>query len=76
MKKEILMVLCLFFSISSNLIVIKAEDNTEPYVEISFNLIDNNTGLNLDSAELFVIEGWTGVVFEQRVIQPDDTVFI
>ncbi|MBJ24426.1 MAG: hypothetical protein CMB64_07135 [Euryarchaeota archaeon] len=77
MKKEMLIIFCLLFSISSNLIVVKADDeNIEPVIEISFNLIDNNTGLSLDSAELFVIEGWTGVVFEQKVIQSGDSISI
>ncbi|MEE3134403.1 MAG: hypothetical protein VX277_01150 [Candidatus Thermoplasmatota archaeon] len=76
MKKEILIVLCLFFSIFSSIMPSTfAESNTEnELMELSFYLFDLDTGEIIDSAEIFVIEGWSGTILEQKTFFSGDSI--
>ena len=75
-KKEILIVLCLFFSIFSSIMPSTfAESDTEnELMELSFDLFDLGTGEIIDSAEIFVIEGWSGTILEQKTFFSGDSI--
>tara|TARA_B100000287_G_scaffold132198_2_gene124305 strand:+ start:1310 stop:3712 length:2403 start_codon:yes stop_codon:yes gene_type:complete len=75
-KKEILIVLCLFFSIFSSIMPSTfAESDTEnDLIELSFDLFDLDSGEIIDSAEIFVIEGWSGTILEQKTFFSGDSI--
>ena len=55
----------------------KANNNPlESNIEITFELLNNENGESIDSAEIYVIEGWTGTIFYQKIIQSQETISI
>ena len=78
MKKEIIMSLCLFLSIFSCIIpgTIAESENLDDSVELSFNFIDNDTGQLINSAEVSVIEGWTGTILQQNFISSGEKISV
>ncbi len=78
MKKGFFIVICLVFSIFSNMIppTIAESESQNNFVELSFNFLDSNTGQTIDSAEVFVIEGWTGTIIEQKILDSGESVSV
>lgn len=78
MKKEILMILCLFISIFSCVMSSTfAESALEnELIELSFDLLDLETGQIIDSAEISVVEGWTGTIIEQKTFFSGESIFV
>ena len=78
MKKGIFIVLCFVFSIFSNLVpsTYAESESQNDLVELSFDLLDTDTGQTIDSAEIFVIEAWTGVILEQNDLFTGESIFI
>ena len=75
-KKEILIVFCLFFSIFSSIMpsTFAESDTGNELMELSFYLFDLDTGEIIDSAEIFVIEGWSGTILEQKTFFSGDSI--
>ncbi|CAI8218548.1 MAG: Uncharacterised protein [Methanobacteriota archaeon] len=75
-KKEILIVFCLFFSIFSSIMpsTFAESDTGNELMELSFDLFDLDTGEIIDSAEIFVIEGWSGTILEQKTFFSGDSI--
>ena len=78
MKKGFFIVICLVFSIFSNLVpsTYAESDSQNDLVELSFNLLDTDTGQTIDSAEISVIEAWSGVILEQNNFFTGESIFI
>ncbi len=77
LKKEILIIICLTITIFSEIPMAKANNNPlESNIEITFELLNNENGETIDSAEIYVIEGWTGTIFYQKIIQSQETISI
>lgn len=71
------MIFCILTTLFSELSVVKGENNNfDSNIEISFELINHDTGELVESAEIFVIEGWTGTIIEQKIIQSEDVISI
>ena len=78
MKKEIILVLCLFFSIFSYIIPNSIADSEylDESVELSFSFSDVSSGQIINSATISIIEGWTGTVIQQEIISSGDIISI
>tara|TARA_X000000368_G_scaffold418983_1_gene421246 strand:+ start:747 stop:3149 length:2403 start_codon:yes stop_codon:yes gene_type:complete len=78
MKKEILMILCLFISIFSCVMpsTFAESDLEDELIELSFDLLDLETGQIIDSAEISVVEGWTGTIIEQKTLFSGESIFV
>lgn len=78
MKKEIILVLCLFFSIFSYIIPNSIADSEylDESVELSFSFSDESSGQIINSATISIIEGWTGTVIQQEIISSGDIISI
>ena len=78
MKKEIILVLCLFFSIFSYIIPNSIADSEylDESVELSFSFSDESSGQIINSATISIIEVWTGKVIQQEIISSGDIISI
>ena len=68
MRKEIILTLCLFFSIFSYIVPNSIADSEylDDSVELSFIFSDETSGQIINSATISIIEGWTGTVIQTR----------
>ena len=66
MQKEILVVMCLIFStISYSVPIIHAEQNVgNETVELTFNFSNKESGEIINSANIIVIESWSGTILD------------
>ena len=73
-----IMILCLFFSIFTSIIPnsIAESQSMDDSIELSFNFLDEVSGQIISSAEISVIEGWTGIVLQQNIINSGDSIFV
>jgi len=77
-RKEIILTLCLFFSIFSYIAPNSIADSEylDESVELSFIFSDETSGQIITSATISIIEGWTGTVIKEEIISSGDEISI
>ena len=78
MQKEILVVMCLIFStISYSVPITHAEQNigTET-VELTFNFSNKESGEIINSANIIVIESWSGTILDENTMSSGESILV
>jgi len=78
MKREIFIVLCFSISLFSNAIpsTFAESESQDNVIELTFDFVDIDTGQIIDSAEISVIEGWSGIILEQNTLFSGESIFV